>query len=454
MIKETSSFRDPDARLWYDNHFYYRQMSLQYGAHFDFFITSGLSKILIDEGILLPFNIIKNESLQQEGFDERIIQTEKIPFVSYPYEWSFTQFKTAALLTVKINLIALKYGMILKDASMFNVQFIGCKPVFIDLSSFEIYEEGKPWQAYYQFCKHFYAPLFLASKRNLFLPKLLSYFIDGIPLKEAISMSSWKDFFRTGPFFHLYLHAKGEGKSKIGAQPKKIEKKQLVSILQHLELSIENFEIPFKTTTWRDYNLTNNYTTESKEDKKSIIDDFLSKIEGKKALDIGANDGTYSQLLAAKGMYTLVVDIDEIAVDKAYQTNAKEQSRTIHPLHINLANPTPAIGWNNLERKSFWDRCKVDVIQALAIVHHLNITHDISFEAIAEQLAQHTKYLIIEFISPDDSQAQILLDSKPHHRTTYNQENFENSFGRFFQLIDKRNIDNTLRCLYIYCKEV
>ena len=95
-------------------------------------------------------------------------------------------------------------------------------------------------------------------------------------------------------------------------------------------------------------------------------------------MDIGANDGLYSQLLADKGMYTLVVDIDEFAVDRAF----KSQHDLIHSLQMNLVNPTPAIGWNNSERKSFWDRCNVDVIQALAIVHHLVITHDISFEEI------------------------------------------------------------------------
>lgn len=451
MIKEPSSFRDPDSILEFDSEFYYRKMSAKYLPHYLFFKKSGLKDKLVKEGYILPFEEIVDEQ-PNVGFANQVLKTEKIPFVSYPYEWSFSQFKEAALLTLKINLIALQHGMILKDASMFNVQFVGCKAIFIDLASFEVYEQNRPWQAYYQFCKHFYAPLFLAAKKNIFIPKLLQYFIDGIPLKEAVSLSSTKNFFSSGPFLHLYLHAKGEGKvveTKINNQ---VNDSQLVNLLNHLVTSIEKLKLKQKQTIWNDYNQNNNYIAESKENKALIIQSFLKQIEGEKAMDIGANDGFYSQLLVEKGMYTLVLDIDELAIDRAFKENHNLKSDKIHPLQINLANPTPAIGWNNTERKSFWERCKVDVIQALAVVHHLAITHDVSFEEIAKKLAQHTKYLIIEFVHPDDSQAQILLQNKPHHVPSYNQVNFEIAFNTFFNLIDKRTIIGSKRELYFMKK--
>lgn len=445
MIKEVSSFRDPDSSLYYDSSYYYRRISLNYEKHYIHFIESGLKDRLLQEGFILPFVEIIYDS-PEGGISSRVLRTDILPFVSYPYEWSFSQFKEAALLTLKINQLALEYGMILKDASMFNVQFIGCKTVFIDLASFEVYEQDTPWNAYYQFCKHFYGPLYLTAQKNIILPKLLLYFIDGIPLKELVTLCSWKDFFNSGAFLHLYLHAKGEGKKASNRINKKLAKKQLINILKHLESSIENLAPKHKQTVWDDYNLNNNYEIESKQNKAQIIKSFLNIIEGTKALDIGANDGLYSQLLADKGMYTLVVDIDELAVDRAYKGNHD----LIHPLQMNLVNPTPAIGWNNIERKSFWERCQVDVIQALAIVHHLVITHDISFEEIAKKLAQHTKYLIIEFVSLDDSQAQILLQNKPHHRLNYNLNNFEIGFNSYFNLIDKKSILETKRKLFFY----
>lgn len=445
MIKEASSFRDPDSSLLYDNSYYYRRISLNYEKHYNHFIESGLKNRLLQEGFILPFDEII-DNFYEGGVSSKVLRTDILPFVSYPYEWSFSQFKEAALLTLKINQLALEYGMILKDASMFNVQFIGCNPVFIDLASFEVYEKDTPWKAYYQFCKHFYGPLFLAAQKNIILPKLLQYFIDGIPLKEVVSLCSWYDFLNSGAFLHLYLHAKGEGKIVKGVKHNKVAKKQLSNIFTHLESAITSLTIKQKQTVWNNYNQNNNYEIESQQHKVEIIKRFLDQIDGEKALDIGANDGLYSQLLADRGMYTLVVDIDELAVDRAFKT----QHDLIHPLQMNLVNPTPAIGWNNSERKSFWDRCHVDVIQALAIVHHLVITHDISFDEIAKKLAQHTKYLIIEFVNPEDSQAQILLQNKHNHRLNYNHINFEIGFNSYFNLIDKKSILETKRELFCY----
>jgi len=450
MIKELSSFRDPDSKLQFDDEYYYRKISNEYLTHYNHFKTSGLKDFFLNHNYILPFEEVIEEDQGSDYYAKEVLKTRIIPFVSYPYEWSFSQFKIAALFTLKINLIALEYGMVLKDASMFNVQFMGSMPFFIDIASFEIYEKDKPWKAYYQFCKHFYAPLFIAAKTNLFLPKLLLYFIEGIPLKEAVSLCRIIHFFNIGSFLHLYLHSKGENKVVRNGVEKKVDKTQLVNILKHLQSSIEKLTPKHKVTTWDDYNQNNNYFDYSKLDKASIIEGFLKQISCKTALDIGANDGFYSKIYADKGIYTLVVDIDEFAIDRAFIENHKIQSVRIHPLQINLVNPTPAIGWNNVERKSFWERCKVDVIQALAVVHHLAITHDIPLEEIANKFSQHTKYLIIEFVYPEDSQTQILLKNKPHHCKDYSQLNFEIDFEKFFFLREKLNIKGMKRDLYFY----
>lgn len=449
MTREPSSFRDYDSILEFDDFFYYRSISENYFKHYDHFIKSGLKEYLLLNNYILPFNeIIANET--EFDYCKIKLKTNKIPFISYPYEWSFEQFKEAALFTLKVNAIALEYGMILKDASMFNVQFIGCEPIFIDISSFEIYENGKPWQGYYQFCKHFYGPIFLASKKNGFIPKLLQYFIDGIPLKETVSLSNFTSLFSSGAFLHLYLHSRNEGKLVNSKKNTKLSKSQLLNILNHLKDSINKLKQNSKESIWNDYNQNNNYLQESKSDKSAIIQDYLGEINGHKALDLGANDGFYSSLLANKGYYTLVVDIDELAIDRAFTINKNKYRRSIHPLQVNLANPTPAIGWNNIERKSFWERCNVDVIQALAIIHHLTITHDISFEQIAKKISKHTNYLIIEYVYPNDSQAQILLQNKPHHSSYYNLINFESAFESYFKLKRKSVIKGSERVLFLY----
>lgn len=449
MNIELSSFRDPDAVLEFDENFYYRKISENYLPNYLFFKDSGLKDRLIGEGWVLPFEEITDEN-PKGGFAKQVIRTKKIPFVSYPYEWTFSQFKAAALLTLKINLLALEYGMILKDASMFNIQFIGCKPVHIDLSSFEVYDRNRPWKAYYQFCRHFYGPLFLASKKSDFLPKLLLYFIDGIPLKETISIGRGLSLLHPGPFLHLYLHSFGEGRINKDKRPKTLKSTSLVHLLMHMMDSIEGLPYRKKKTVWDNYNQRNNYVDTGKADKARIIKDFLNDVEGECALDLGCNDGFYSNLLVEKGFYTIAVDIDERAIDKAFNDHFNKNSTNLHPLHINLANPSPSLGWNLTERKSFWSRCHVDVIQALAIIHHLVITYDIDLQKVAELFGRHARFLIIEFIEPEDSQVQILLSGKGHRSLQYNKTIFERSFGIFFNLKSKVVIQGMKRELFFY----
>jgi len=80
-----------------------------------------------------------------------VLRHERIPFVSYPYEWTFSMLRDAALLQLDLNLAALEEGMILKDSTPYNVQFRGSKPVFVDIGSFERLREGAPWVGYRQF---------------------------------------------------------------------------------------------------------------------------------------------------------------------------------------------------------------------------------------------------------------------------------------------------------------
>ena len=157
---ETSSFRDSSGFLFYENEILYRQINKSYSEHYEHLMKSGLYDSLIKENLLIPHEEVDvYVPLKEKHY--KTIQPKLIPFISYPYEWSFSQLKDAALLTLKIQKIAMKFDMILKDASVYNVQFLDGKPIFIDSLSFEKYEEGKPWKAYKQFCQHFLAPIAL-----------------------------------------------------------------------------------------------------------------------------------------------------------------------------------------------------------------------------------------------------------------------------------------------------
>ena len=355
MIKEPSSFRDPDSILEFDSEFYYRKMSKNYLTHYLFFKKSGLKDELIKEGLILPFEEIFDDQ-PNVGFANQVIKTEKIPFVSYPYEWSFSQFKEAALLTLKINLIALKYGMILKDASMFNVQFLGFKPLFIDLSSFEIYKNNSLWAGYQQFCRHFLAPLLLASHSDVRLIKLLLVNIDGIDLSFTRKLLPIKSFLNSGVFLHIILNT--SGLKTTSNKKMKLKEQGLKSILVHLTDTIEKLKLKNKNSEWAEYYNNTNYSDRGLLQKATIIETFIKELNVKTALDVGANDGKFSKLLSNSSIYTVSTDIDELAVEKNFIDALRDENDNLLSLHLNLANPTPSIGWDNTERKSFYDRAK------------------------------------------------------------------------------------------------
>lgn len=186
----SASFRDPAGFLFSRGGILYRQVNHSYAENFSALIDSGLYEKLVKASLLISHSEV--DELTGRPFAPaipasayRTIRPEAIPFISYPYEWSFGQLKDAALATLSIQKRALKAGMSLKDASAYNIQFYRGKPVLIDTLSFEIYHEGEPWVAYRQFCQHFLAPLALMAARDVRLNQLMRVYIDGLPLDLA-----------------------------------------------------------------------------------------------------------------------------------------------------------------------------------------------------------------------------------------------------------------------------
>ncbi len=197
-----ASFRDPSGFLFSRNGALYRQINRVYADDYDHLISSGLYDQLVKSGLLIPHREVSEKPVYPE-LAVKVIQPELVPFISYPYEWSFSQLKDAALATLAIQKRSIKAGMSLKDASAYNIQFINGKPTLIDTLSFEIYKEGKPWDAYRQFCQHFLAPLALMARVDVRLGQLLRVFIDGIPLDLAsrlLPASTRAKFWFTYPY--------------------------------------------------------------------------------------------------------------------------------------------------------------------------------------------------------------------------------------------------------------
>jgi len=452
---ENSSFRDPSGFLFYHGDIIYRQVNQSYKKEYDTLMNSGLYQKLVDEKLIIPHKEVDIEPAKPE-IAYKIIQPEKIPFISYPYEWSFSQLKQAALTTLEIQKICMDYEMTLKDASAYNIQFNLVNPIFIDTLSFETYVEGKPWHAYKQFCQHFLAPLALMSHKDIRLNQLLRIYIDGIPLdltSELLPM-------RTKTMFTLMSHIHAHAKSQKHYENKKIKKglklgrRSFIGIIESLYSGTKKMNWTPKGTEWAEYYSETNYTTSAFQEKKQIISDFLDKIKPKIVWDLGANTGVFSRLASQKEIKTISFDIDPAAIEKNYLDCIKNNETNILPLLLDLTNPTPNIGWDNKERLSVIERGPTDVIFALALIHHLVISNNIPLSKIANFFKKNCKYLIIEFVPKNDSQVQRLLSTREDIFDQYTQEDFENEFEKYFRIETSFKLKDSDRVLYIMEKQV
>lgn len=445
-----ASFRDPAGFIYRDKNGIIKRQINQVGKDdYKQFMDAGLYDELVKKGYLVKHKETK-DAIQTNAYV--VIQPELIPVISYPFEWSFSQLKDAALLTLKIQKIALQHGMILKDASAYNIQFKDGKPIFIDTLSFEKYVEGNPWQAYRQYCQHFLAPLVLMSSVDLDMSQLLVTNIDGVPLELASKLLPRRTKLRPGIAMHIVMHGRAQ-KAKATEHKKvskKVPKTSLLGILDSLNRTTKKLKHKKSSTEWGDYYNITNYTKKATDNKHKLVTKFATSIKAKTAVDIGGNDGTYSRVLTKLGIETICTDIDPIAVESNYLTLKKRKENLMLPLVVNLVNPGGAIGWANDERESISDRINVDLVMALAIIHHLAISNNLPFKKIAEYLSRFGSYLIIEFVPKGDSQVNKLLSTREDIFPEYDERHLKSEFGAYYKLIKEEKIAGTKRTLYLF----
>jgi hypothetical protein len=456
--QHTSSFRDPAGFVFENGGEIYRQINHAGAEDYEHFMSSGLYQKLVDEKLLVPHKEVSDaKKFGTHKKRYKIIQPELVPLVSYPYEWTFHQLKDAALLTLKVQKLALEYGMILKDSSAYNVQFIGRMPVFIDTLSFWRHNEGNPWEGYKQFCEHFIAPLALSAYASPEILPTLRVFLDGIPLDLAAKLLPARTRLKPGLASHIYLHASSQKRhdrldesKKATNRQRKVSKMALNGLMASLENTVKKLKPGRRDTQWGEYYTFTNYSDQSFENKKKIVKELLSQVKPKTVWDLGANDGTFSNIAADLGAYTVAFDVDAKAVEQNY-THKDVLDKLILPLVQDLSNPSPSLGWAHAERHSLEERGPADVAMALALIHHLAITNHSPFSQVAAFFARISKYLIIEFVPKGDSKVDLLLSAFSRNKFEgYTEENFEAAFSKYFKLIEKKPVKDSKRVIYLY----
>ena len=428
----------------------FRQINKSYKENYSHLMNSGLYQQLINSKFLIPHEEVNITPYDNNAY--KIIKPEQIQFISYPYEWSFNQLKQAALTTLKIQKISMDYGMTLKDSSAYNIQFKEGNPVLIDTLSFEIYDEGQIWKPYQQFCQHFLAPLALMSHKDIRLNQLFKNYIDGIPLDMASSLLPKKTYSMFSLLTHIHAHARSQkrfGGKKVKIGKHKLSKNSFLGIIDSLHSAINKLTWSPKGTEWADYYFDTNYSEKSFEQKKKIISDWLEEIKPKFVWDLGSNTGIFSRIATSKGIETISFDIDPAAVEQNFLNAQKNNEKHILPLVLDLANPSPNIGWANQERKSLLDRGPTEMVMALALIHHLAITNNLPLSNIAIFFQKICKHLIIEFIPKSDSQISRLLVNREDIFDDYTKEGFEEEFEKFFRIHKKIELNDSERILYL-----
>lgn len=445
------SFRDPAGFMFRDNKGrLLRQVNPEGADDYRKFMDSKLYDDLVSAGHIVSH---KEVALEKGSKAYAVLAPDEIPFITYPFEWSFSQLQDAALLTLSIQKAALKRSMTLKDASAYNIQFTGGKPIFIDTLSFEEYKDGMAWTAYKQFCQHFLAPLALMAKVDPNLGQLLRVHLDGIPLPLAAKLMPGGSKWNAGLAMHLFLHARAQ-KAKEGAHQKQsggIQKQQLQAIIDSLIRTVRKLRPGDFQSEWGDYYANNtNYSVDAADAKAKIVSKLAEDCKAKTAIDIGGNNGRYSRVLNKLGIFTVCSDIDPNAVEANYRFANAHKERLMLPLLVDMTNPGGGLGWGNVERPIVSNRIHADLVMALAVIHHLAISNNLPMAKIAEYFAQFAPNLILEFVPKQDSQVQKLLATREDIFPDYTEQGCKDAFAKYYTLQKEEKVKGSKRTVYLF----
>lgn len=448
-----SSFRDPSGFVYRHDGTVHRQVNRLHASEYDHLISSGLYRNLVNDDLLIPHEEVALGPTNSAAA-YKAIEPEQVSFISYPYEWSFSQIKDAAMATLRIQRRAMDYGMALKDCSAYNIQFHNGKPILIDTLSFEKYQEGEPWGAYRQFCQHFLAPLALMSYKDVRLSQLLRVHIDGIPLDFTSGLLPWRTRLVLPLLLHIHLHARSQarnaGKSVKLQQGNRFNYQAFMGLVDGLESAVARLKWRPRLSGWADYyDGTHDYAPAATAHKRQLIGKVLEKLKSTTVWDLGSNTGLYSRIASGRGNKTISFDFDPACVELNYRAARANNETNILPLLLDLTNPTPGLGWENEEWMSLQERGPADVGLALALLHHLAISNNLPFAKIASFLNKICRTLVVEFVPKDDMQVQKLLANRKDIFDQYTELAFREGFSAYFRTTDRFEINNSKRVLYL-----
>jgi hypothetical protein len=460
VLDEPGSFRDRDSKVFYDEHGVLRALTERGLDDWDTLAESNLYQRFSQRGQLVDSELIDGGQPEWEGW-AGLLRHERIPFVSYPYEWTYSMLRDAALLQLDLLLAGLDEQLTLKDGSPYNVQWRGTRPVFIDIGSFERLRPGEPWAGYRQFCMLYLYPLLLQTYRGLPFQPWLRGSLEGIEPSACRRMLRLRDFARRGVLSHVLLHARLEQSNGdrggsvrreledagFNAQILRANAKRLRSLVARLEARTTD-------SAWTKYRNANTYSEDDHARKDELVRRTARAMRPDLVWDIGCNDGRFSRIAAEHATYTVAMDQDEATVDRLYRSLVADDIRSVLPLVVDVSDPSPALGWRNRERKTLLERGSPDLTLCLAVVHHLAITGNIPLRGILEWLRSLDSAVLIEFPAREDPMVRDLLDAKrAGTHEDYCREGFEATMSEYFNIETQTSISETRMIFHAYPRQ-
>jgi SAM-dependent methyltransferase len=451
---EPGSFRDPTSRIVYRNGEVYRYLSERALEDWRALVATRFFSAEMEAG-----RIVATEEVSEPpapAGSAGVLHHERIPFVSYPYEWPFSMLQDAALLQLDLLGEALAEDFILKDATPFNVQWRGSNPVFIDIGSFERLGAGEPWIGYRQFCRQYLYPLMLTTYNNVSFRPWLRGQPEGITAEEMRRLLSTGDRLRSGVLLHVTLQARAERRYAASERDMRAElkeagfRKELIEAnVSRLRKLVAKLKQPADSSTWSEYGAEHEHVARHREAKSAFI---TAVVEGRRSglvWDLGANDGHFSRLAARSADTVVAVDADEVVIDRLYRTLAEERVSNVLPLVGDLANPSPGLGWRGRERRPLEDRGSPDLVLLLALVHHLVIGANVPLGRVIEWLADLESRVVLEWVPPEDPMVARLMANKRAHEVhgDYNEAELRAHLGRTFDIETETPLEDGGRVL-------
>jgi SAM-dependent methyltransferase len=450
---EPGSFRDPESRVFYVDSDVYRALSLTGLEDFDALVASGL---LNDPRIVGTERVELTRDAAVLTHDvAAVLHHQRIPFISYPYEWTFSMLKDAALLQLELLLAALEHDLTLKDASPYNVQFIGSRPLFIDVGAFEPLREDELWVGYRQFCMLYLYPLLLQATKGVGFQARLRGSIDGITPAEMRGLMSFRDRFRRGVTTNVFLHARLDrrdtDRATLTSELRRpgIGKQVIVANVRKMRRLVARLEWSPPRSVWVTYGEDNSYTDDDAQRKDRFVRAAATSAPWQLVWDLGCNNGRHSRIAAEGAGRVVAIDADPGSVELLYRELRDSGYETILPLTMNIADPSPGLGWRGLERKPLPDRGRPDLVLVLALVHHLAIGANVPVRELVDWLAMLGGALVIEFPTREDPMVQRLLSAKRSGlHPDYEREHFERCLNEAFDVRRVERLDSGTRILY------